>query len=176
MFLISKFVYEAMEKSRLHETAPYLKIENRLRENHLQTFYRFRFGAVDDGGKVGSPSPLTLKRNSYANIWSLEAFKFSERVVGIFGHPSSLFKRGLELVHSPFIEPTFEGHLQLIIKNFSNQELVVNHGEIIGKIVFFDISDTIISAEDLLNEVQEDTHNQIRKKAMEAFTKAMYET
>jgi len=178
MFLISKFVYEAMAKSKTHnETSPYLKIHKHSAENHSQTFYKFSYGAPYDTtkeDKVGTPVPLNLKPGAYTSIWSLEGFEFSERVVAIFGHPSELFKRGLELIHSPFIEPAFRGQLQLVIKNFSNQNVTLNPGEIIGKIVFFDISDTIVSAEDLLTEVRDNAANQIRENALKALSNEFY--
>lgn len=173
MFLISKFVYEAMGKSKLHATSAYLRIHNYLPENHQQTYYKFRYGAPDVDGKVGKPGVIQMKRSSSAAIWSLEGFELSERVFAIFGHTSVLFKRGLELIHSPFIDPGFPGQLQLIIRNFSDHEVSLTPGEILGKIMFFDISDTILSASDLLKEVQENTQNQVRQKAIQEMSQAM---
>lgn len=173
MFLISKFVYEAMGRSKLHATTAYLKIHNYLPDNHRQTFYKFRYGAPDDNGKVGTPAPVNLKVGSSAAVWSLEGFDLSERVLAVFGHSSDLFRRGLDLIHSPFIDPAFEGQLQLVIRNFSNKAVTLSPGEVIGKVVFFDISDTILSAEDLLEEVQKNAQNQIRKKAMEELGQAL---
>lgn len=173
MFLISKFVYEAMGKSKLHTTNFYLRIINHLPENHKQSFYKFRYGAPYEDGKVGVPAEITIKSGAYASIWSLEGFILSERVLGIFGHSSDLFNRGLELIHSPFIDPSFEGQLQLAVKNFSNQTVTLKPEEIIGKIVFFDISDTILSAEDLLEEVQKNAQNQVRQNAIHELSEAL---
>lgn len=173
MFLISKFVYEAMGKSKLHATSAYLKIHNYVPESHKQTFYKFRYGAPDDNGKVGKPVPLNLKRGSSAAIWSLEGFELSERVLAVFGHSSDLFRRGLELIHSPFIDPSFKGQLQLVIRNFSEREVRLSPEEIIGKVIFFDISDTILSAEDLLAEVQHNAQNQVREKAIKELGQAL---
>ena len=166
MFVISKFVYEAMGKSKFHTTATYLKILQYDSEKHNQTFYKFRYGAPDNNGKVGVPTALKIKRGASVAIWSLEGFELSERVLAIFGHSSELFRRGLELIHSPFIDPTFKGQLQLVIRNYSEQEVTLSPGDVIGKIMFFDISDTILSAEDLLKEVQENAQNQVREKAI----------
>jgi deoxycytidine triphosphate deaminase len=173
MFLISKFVYDAMGKSKFHAESIYLKIHNHSPEHHKQTFYKFRYGAPDVKGEVGKPTPLKLKRGSSAAIWSLEGFELSERVLGLFGHSSDLFRRGLDLIHSPFIDPTFRGRLQLIIRNFSDQEITLLPEEIIGKIIFFDISDTILSAEDLLAEVQNNAQNQVREKAIQELSQAL---
>ncbi|MFN2453259.1 MAG: hypothetical protein ABR577_03465 [Pyrinomonadaceae bacterium] len=173
MFLISKFVYEAMGKSKLHATDAYLKILNYSLDNHSQTYYKFRYGAPDVNGKVGMPASLKLKNGSFAPVWSLEGFELSERVLGVFGHSSDLFRRGLDLIHSPFIDPAFKGQLQLVIRNFSNQEVMLSPKEVIGKVVFFDISDTILSAEDLLKEVQENAQNQTRKNAISEIGQAL---
>jgi deoxycytidine triphosphate deaminase len=173
MFLISKFVYEAMAKSKLHEKTAYLKIHNYFSDNHELTFYKFRYGAPDSKGEVGIPAPLNLKRGSYAAVWSLEGFELSERVLAVFGHSSDLFLRGLELIHSPFIDPIFRGQLQLVIRNFSDQEVNLSPGDIIGKATFFDISDTILSAGDLLDEIQKNTKYQAREKAIHELAQAM---
>ena len=173
MFLISKFVYDAMRRSKIHITSVYLKIHNYSEENHKQTFYKFRYGAPDINGKVGDPpTPITLEAGSSARIWSLEGFELSERVLAVFGHSSDLFRRGLELIHSPFIDPTFIGPLQLVVRNFSKDPVTLTPGDIIGKAVFFDISDTILSAEDLLMEVQQNAQNQVRESALDAIGKA----
>jgi len=173
MFLISKFVYEAMGKSKLHETTAYLKIHNYSPDNHRQTFYRFRYGAPDNNGEVGTPAPVNLKGGSFAGVWSLEGFELSERVFAVFGHSSELFRRGLDLIHSPFIDPGFPGQLQLVVRNFSNKDVTLSPKEVIGKVVFFDISDTILSAEDLLKEIQTNAQNQTRKRAMEEIGQAL---
>ena len=173
MFLISRFVYEAMGKSKLHATSAYLKIHNYSADSHQQTFYKFRYGAPDVSGKVGTPSPIKLKRSSSATVWSLEGFELSERVFAVFGHSSVLFNRELELIHSPFIDPGFKGQLQLVVRNFSDHEVTLAPGETLGKIMFFDISDTILSAADLLKEVQENTQNQVRQKAIDEMSQAM---
>lgn len=174
MFLISKFVYEAMGKSKHHEQTPYIKIHDYLSSNHKQTFYKFRYGAPDLGGAYSTPKSLELKPSSTAAIWSLEGFELSERVLAVFGHASDLFLRGLELIHSPFIDPRFTGRLQLVVRNYSTSEVTLSPGEIIGKITFFDISDTILSADDLLSEVQQNAQNQVREQALQALSRAMY--
>jgi deoxycytidine triphosphate deaminase len=173
MFLISKFVYEAMGKSKLHATSAYLRIHNYSPENHQQTFYKFRYGAPDVDGKVTAPSEIRLESGLSEAVWSLEGFDLSERVFGIFGHSSVLFKRGLELIHSPFVDPVFEGQLQLVVRNFSDHTVALTPGDILGKIMFFDISDTILSAADLMKEVQENTQNQVRQKAIYEMSQAM---
>lgn len=173
MFLISKFVYEAMGRSKLHATSAYLKIHNYSSEDHKQTFYKFRYGAPEYNGSVGEPGPIDLVPGSSATIWSLEGFELSERVLAVFGHSSDLFRRGLELIHSPFIDPAFKGQLQLVVRNFSGQEVRLSPGEIIGKVIFFDISDTILSADDLLEEVQKNAQNQVRENAIQVLSQAL---
>ena len=116
MFLISKFAYDAMTKIKYDDESKYIKyivIHQYAEENHRQTYYKFRYGATDDNGEVGKVTPINLSAGTYASVWSLEGFELSERVLAIFGHSSSLFKRGLELIHSPFIDPSFKGQLQV---------------------------------------------------------------
>lgn len=173
MFLISKFVYDLVQKSKGDETSPYLLINDYLAANHKQTFYKFRYGArneVDKNGddKYGQSEPIILGPGAFEKIWSLEEFVLSERVLAIFGHSSDLFLRGLELIHSPFIDPAYPGRLQLIVRNFSNEQVILSLGDIIGKITFFDISETILSADILLNEIREHAENRIRERTAKA--------
>jgi deoxycytidine triphosphate deaminase len=122
---------------------------------------------------VAKPAAIVLKRGSHASIWSMEGFELSERVLAIFGHSSALFSRGLELIHSPFIDPAFKGQLQLVVRNFTDHEVTLTPGDVIGKIVFFDISDTVLSAEDLLEEVQRNAQNVVRQNAIKELSHAM---
>jgi deoxycytidine triphosphate deaminase len=173
MFLISKFVYDLVQKSKDDKTSPYLLIEDYLAANHKQTFYKFRFGAknkVDKNGDdvYGEEEPVVLERGAFEKIWSLEKFVLSERVLAIFGHSSDLFLRGLELINSPFIDPAYPGKLQLIVRNFSNEQVTLSVGDIIGKITFFDISETILSADTLLDEIREHAENRIRERTAKA--------
>ena len=45
----------------------------------------------------------------------------------------------------------------------------------LGKITFFDISDTILSLDDLIQEVQRNVQNVTRQKAIQEISKAMGE-
>ena len=99
MFVISKFVYDAMSRSELHATSPFLKILNYSADQHEQTFYRFRYGAPVVADRVGRLGDLSLKRGATGSVWSLEGFELSERVLGIFGQSSELFLKGFALIH-----------------------------------------------------------------------------
>ncbi|SRR6266542_1336047 len=172
MFVISRFVYDAMAKSKIHSTNPYLVIHDYADGNHKQTFYRFRYGAVKSD-KRPEPAPVQVRKGAAVPIWSLEGFELSERVLGIFGHASDLFLRGLELVHSPFIDPSFKGRLELVVRNMSDRDVTLVPGEVVGKIMFFDISDSILSAEDLLADVQKSARNSVRESALNEMAQAM---
>lgn len=75
-------------------------------------------------------------------IRSLETFMLSSKVMAIFGQVSDLSKAGLQLLHSPFIDPTFFGQLELGLANHSGGEVVLEWKQSIGKVCFFDVSDT----------------------------------
>lgn len=63
--------------------------------------------------------------------------------MALFGQSSDLIKKGGQLLHSPFVDPMFKGKLEIGIKNISNKPIVLEYKkQIIGKISFFDISDT----------------------------------
>lgn len=136
-------------------------------ENLEHTFYYFRLGS--EGIINGNPyklsddaenSMLTIKPNDYAMIKTHETFVLSNKFMGIFGQSSDLIKKGGQLLHSPFIDPMFKGKLEIGIKNISNKDIVLQYRkQIIGKISFFDISDTypiVLKPNSLLSKKMKD--------------------
>jgi len=127
-----------------------LNIEPYLRKNLQHTFYYFRLGSEGThNGKAFKLSNkredkhIVLKPGDFATIKTHESFYFTEQIMGIFGQTSDLSKEGIQVLHSPFIDPGFKGQLKLGIKNLNNVDFTLTYEEtIIGKICFFDISDT----------------------------------
>src|SRR5437870_4574205 len=112
--MISKFMYDAVYQPRR-----FLQIEPYAEQNHISNFYYFRLGGIDHDGEVVRPvnGSLRVQGNSMLAVWSLEEFSLSERVLGLFGPTSDLVHKGLQLVHSPSIDPGFTGSLALGLKN-----------------------------------------------------------
>jgi deoxycytidine triphosphate deaminase len=122
------------------------------------TYYYFRLGKCipkwngkgkyengelgDDGNEV-----FVMPPKSYVPIRSLERFYCSDKVLAMFGQISELPMDGLRLNHSPTIDPNFGkgklgGVLEMGIENLLNQPNRLKYAMPIGKISFFDISDT----------------------------------
>ncbi len=120
----------------------------------LPTYYYFRLGELvriwEEGREdyrveeLGEPGRevLSIPARGYALIQSLERFKCSKKVLAIFGQRSSLPRKGLRLNHSPTIDPNFAGYLEMGLENLLDKPKEIRSGDIIGKIVFFDVSDT----------------------------------
>jgi deoxycytidine triphosphate deaminase len=118
------------------------------------TYYYFRLGKwvgiwnenVKDYHyeELGEPGRevLSIPPRGYALIKSLEWFKCSKKVLAIFGHTSALPRKGLRLNHSPTIDPNFAGYLEMGLENLLDKHREIRYGDIIGKVLFFDISDT----------------------------------
>src|SRR5438046_1818240 len=108
MLVISKLMYES-----IYEPHGSLKISGYEAANHLSSHYYFRLGAMRKGREVVpiDGNGLSIAPHSLMQVWSLESFVLSERVLGLFGSLSALFDRGLQLLNSPFIDPTFNGAL-----------------------------------------------------------------
>jgi deoxycytidine triphosphate deaminase len=121
-----------------------------LRKNLQHTFYYFRLGdGVKKNGKSISLSNkreeryLDLEPGDFAVIKTLEKFALSEQLIGIFGQTSELAKNGIQVLHSPFIDPGYIGELEIGIKNVGPETFNLEYGASrIGKVCFFDISDT----------------------------------
>lgn len=122
------------DNSRLQHTSYYFGIGRDCEIYDREEFHLTRMGN-------GTPG-LTLPQGGYAIIKSNEVFMLSEKVLGILGPVSDLMRLGLELVHSPFIDPLFYGQLELGLWNRLPRTVTLSIGQIIGKVSFFDISDT----------------------------------
>lgn len=85
---------------------------------------------------------LNLAPHGYAVVQTHETFFLSDKLIGVLGQTTKLAEEGLELVHSPFIDPLYNGRLVFGLSNRLARPARLQLGERIGKISFFDISDT----------------------------------
>jgi deoxycytidine triphosphate deaminase len=129
----------------------YLDIEDYDPRMLQHTSYYFRLGSVIELVtqeerklyRIDEESPfLTIEPGQYCIVKSLETFILSEKVLGIFGQVGDFVHSGLELVHSPYIDPLFHGALELGLGNRTLASVKVKFRQRIGKVTFFDISDT----------------------------------
>lgn len=147
MFLLNKALiggYIDDEQDHTLSISPYLD------DNLEHTWYYFRLGS--EGSLNGKPFNLsnsinskflTLKPNDLAFIKSYETFTLSAKIMGILGQCSEITNMGLQLINSPFIDPKFNKPLRFGLKNLSNEDAILEFGVTkIGKVSFFDISDT----------------------------------
>lgn len=155
MFLLNSDQIQACVKSaRGHR----LDIEPFEVSGLQHTSYYFRLGdayereSANSGARVTSrlsnEQPiLTLEAHEYVRVWSYEQFMLDKTVLGIFGSLSDLAEAGLLLAHSPFIDPLYpntgvSAPLELGITNLRSRKVDLRLGQRIGKVSFFDISDT----------------------------------
>ncbi len=136
-----------------------IKIGNFKKDNLIKTFYYFRAG---DTLKLLSPEEkivdlenvekATIPPNGFGLIKSREHFTFDSSIMAIFGNVSDLIKKGLQIVNSPSIDPGFEGNLTLGIKNLIDNPVDIIFDEKIGKILFFNVADTVLDYGYLIDE------------------------
>ena len=63
--------------------------------------------------------------------------------MALIGNQSSFpVNRGVQLLNGPSIDPGFNAPLDLALLNLSDEDVYLDLGDPIGKILFFDISDT----------------------------------
>ena len=90
---------------------------------------------------------LNLRPREYVYVESFEQFQLDAKTLGIFGGISDITARALQLVHSPFIDPLFpgereHGYLKLGLMNLTEADASIQYQDKIGKVSFFDVSDT----------------------------------
>ncbi len=136
-----------------------IKISPMKAKNLIKTFYYFRAGdtlklispkeEIIDLEKVGK---ATIPANGFGLIKSREHFSFDSSILAIFGNVSDLIKKGIQIVNSPSIDPGFEGSLTLGIKNLTDRPVDISFDDNIGKILFFNVADTVLEFGYLVEE------------------------
>lgn len=119
------------------------------------TFYYFRLGSSVKiwGGDSNQERSIELKKQpnqtfslpprAYATVLSYESFFCSERIFALFGQTTSLaIEHGLQLVHGPTIDPRFNNPLTMGLKNLLDEPVQIAYKQRLGKVLFFDVSDT----------------------------------
>ena len=140
MILISKGMYEAFYGPHRYLTID--PIDNSL---FTPNCYYFRLGGIGEKEQVVPlEKSVTLGKHEAKRVFSLETFFLSERVFAIIGPCSELICKGLCLRNSPTIDPGFLGGLEMIIENLTDNRVSLEPAMVIGKAVFFDISETMI--------------------------------
>lgn len=139
-------------RNHIHDAyKDYLSIIDFEEEMLQHTFYYFRLGTeyeIKPSQKHTSFNPtgdeqnLLLQPYDYATIRSHETFKLSDKVMGILGQSSDLIRTGLELAHSPFVDPLYHGKLEMGIWNRLSIPVSIKLGQVIRKVAFFDVSDS----------------------------------
>ncbi len=146
MFMISKLVYQAVfHPGKLLTIDPYDETK------HLSNFYYFRLGASAHGDSVVPlKGELSIAKHATVMVYTLERFTLSDRVLGLFGNTTTFIKNGLQLVHGFSVDPGFNGSLLLGIRNNTTSDIRLKPGDIIGKMLFFDVSDSMLNVEEFL--------------------------
>jgi deoxycytidine triphosphate deaminase len=124
------------DERNLHPTYYYFRLGHHYKMLDRDTG-KWETGELDNQNRI-----IRLEQFGYVLVKSFERFYLSEKVMAIFGQTSGFTKSGLQLVHSPFIDPLFDGHLDLGIWNRMPWTVDLEIGHTIGKVKFFDISDT----------------------------------
>src|SRR5262249_52374533 len=115
------------------------------------TSYYFRLGSqyrslrANDAPlhELNERSPkLIIPPSGVIKVYSMESFFLSNKVMAIFGQISELAKFGLQMLHSPFIDPTYHGQLEMAMANPTDESVELEWQQRIGKVCFFDVSDT----------------------------------
>ena len=147
------------ERSCLQHTAYYFRlgdqiIRTRPPDGHQYGPYGPPYDSYIDQVIVLSESEryFRMEPREYVRIRSFERFALDHATLAILGGLSDLHRRACQLVHSPFVDPLFPssdptsetsgGFLELGLLNLSEDSVTLEYKQLIGKIAFFDVSDT----------------------------------
>ena len=168
MFLLSREIVEGVYLPK-----GYLSIAPFEPEQFVSGSYTFRLGAV--AGKEGPAKvtePLQVKPGESVQIWSFEIFDMRGRTLGIIGNTTKLIQKGLGLMHSPCIDPAFDGSLELVVMNKGTEVVVLEPQAPIGKVLLFDVSESFGEYEMPADELPE---SYLRRKTAAGQLLELYE-
>lgn len=130
----------------------YLNIRNFELKNLQHTSYYFRVGQtykifnsdnnIEEKKLNNRNEIITIKPNQYILIQSAEVFILSDKVKALIGSCGVNIENGLLLNYSPFIDPLYEGWIEVGVKNLLDFDIHLKIGQKLGKVSFIDISDT----------------------------------
>jgi deoxycytidine triphosphate deaminase len=132
-----------------------MRIKGLERRNLFPTCYYFRLGYI---ARVPSSSeglrtvdlrhdPLIIPPGTVAEVTTREHFELGDNILGLLGNQTRFpMERGLQLLHGPSIDPGYDAPLQLALFNIGGVEARLDYGDLIGKAMFFDISDSALEA------------------------------
>ena len=149
MYLLNR---QQLEKHANDFNSRYLTIKNFSSKNLQHTSYYFRVGHIYQIVNSAEDKKLkeltrenrilTIEPGQYILIRSAEIFTLSEKVKAFVGSHGEAVSSGLLVNYSPFIDPLYDGWLEIGVKNLLNTNIHLKMGQKIGKLSFFDISDT----------------------------------
>ena len=128
-----------------------IAIENFEKLNLLHTYYYFRLASaylVWDGKtkrfekKNCDKGMIVIPARGYVLVESYERFKLNDKVFSTVSQVSDLPLSGLRLNHSGSIDPFYSGRLEMGIENLLDVDVSVEEKRNIGKILFFNVSDS----------------------------------
>ena len=149
MYLLNR---QQLERHVSDLNSRYLNIKNFSSKNLQHTSYYFRVGHIyqivhnaenkELKELTRENNILTIEPGQYVLIRTAEIFTLSEKVKAFIGSNGDSVSNGLLINYSPFIDPLYDGWLEVGVKNLLDTKVYLKMGQKIGKLSFFDISDT----------------------------------
>jgi deoxycytidine triphosphate deaminase len=125
------------ERTMLQHTCYYLRLGERI---------DVRRGGRWERRQPGAAGKIVVEPRSFVRVWTLESIALSNDLFGVFGQVSDLIEGGLLLVHSPFIDPLFDGHLRLGLHNLTDEPAELIAGMPLAKVSIFDVTESRVPA------------------------------
>jgi deoxycytidine triphosphate deaminase len=145
MFLLSDVLIRRYMKHRGFSIHPFLE------SNLGQTCYYFRVGQyadilTDDQGSINiKERGLALPPGTMASIQSLETFHLPDHVLGLLGsQTANALKHRIHMLHGPSIDPGYQAPIEFVVINIGQRPVDLTYGARIGKVMFFDVTETNI--------------------------------
>jgi deoxycytidine triphosphate deaminase len=123
---------EPFDKSQLQHTSYYFRLSPVYAERNSEEWRHL----------APKGRNFALQPGEYLRVQSQERFHLSDKIFGLIGPDSEISKGGLRFVHAPFVDPLYDGPLMFGIHNCFGEVVTIEVGCSIGKIVFFNTSDT----------------------------------
>jgi dUTPase len=137
---------------RLYMSRRLIQISNMHDDSLVSTSYYFHLGGHADVYGARGERTINIERNGLtldpgerASVLSEETFLLSEQVMALLGNRSNNpVEKGVFLLNGPVIDPGYRAPIKVGLMNISTDAVHLDYRDEIGKVIFFEVSDTAL--------------------------------
>ncbi|WP_190275292.1 dCTP deaminase domain-containing protein [Pseudodesulfovibrio mercurii] len=141
-------------------TRDYEMITHFEESNLHSVFYHFRIGDFIFNDKNREMQSITLQPQESVAVISFERFNIPDNIIVSISTKSTLNLKKVVMFASAYIDPLFEGRLEVLLLNTSQNTISLNKGDILGKLYFYRFNNN----DDVFHNSDADSEELLKRK------------